>query len=92
MQNKTNAFLDRGEIRDAFDVEFLLRKGIPFPPMPLAELEKFINKIKSLGDIDFKVKLGSILESEVREYYTARKFGYLMEKLCAVREQAPTVE
>jgi len=28
MQNKTEAFLDRKEIRDVFDIEFLTRKGI----------------------------------------------------------------
>jgi hypothetical protein len=88
MQNKTNAFLDRGEIRDAYDVEFLLRKGIPFPPFPLAEVAEFEEKIDSLKEIDFKVKLGSILESDVRKYYTTRRFEYLKEKLRAVREQA----
>jgi len=28
MLNKVNALLERGEIRDGFDIEFLLRKGI----------------------------------------------------------------
>jgi hypothetical protein len=27
MINKVKAFLDRGEIRDCFDIKFLLRKG-----------------------------------------------------------------
>ena len=31
MKNKVAAFLDRGEIRDGFDIEFLLRKGIALP-------------------------------------------------------------
>ncbi|MBW2108276.1 MAG: hypothetical protein JRI36_06390 [Deltaproteobacteria bacterium] len=28
---KVAALLDRSEIRDAFDVEFILRQGIPLP-------------------------------------------------------------
>ncbi|MFC1840951.1 nucleotidyl transferase AbiEii/AbiGii toxin family protein, partial [Thermodesulfobacteriota bacterium] len=31
MENKIRAFLDRGEIRDCFDMEFLLRKGVQLP-------------------------------------------------------------
>jgi hypothetical protein len=31
MINKVEAFLDRGEIRDCFDIEFLLRRGISLP-------------------------------------------------------------
>jgi len=30
---------------------------------------------------DFKVKLGSILEAEFREYYITRRFSYLKERL-----------
>jgi len=31
MKNKIEAFLDRGEIRDCFDIEFMLRRGIEIP-------------------------------------------------------------
>ena len=31
MKNKIAAFLDRGEIRDCFDIEFMLRRGISLP-------------------------------------------------------------
>ena len=31
MKNKIEAFLDRGEIRDCFDIEFLLRRGVELP-------------------------------------------------------------
>lgn len=81
MKNKVTAFMDRGEIRDGFDVEFLLRKGIALPEMSSAQAGKFRQKIDRLKDLDFKVKLGSIIENDVREYYTTRKFEYLIEKL-----------
>ena len=31
MKNKIEAFLDRGEIRDCFDIEFMLRRGVEIP-------------------------------------------------------------
>lgn len=81
MENKVAAFIDRGEIRDGFDVEFLLRKGIALPKMSTAQVAKFRNKIDCLTEMDFKVKLGSIIENDVREYYAIQKFEYLKEKL-----------
>lgn len=33
MKNKFEAFLDRGEIRDCFDIEFLLRRGVELPAL-----------------------------------------------------------
>ncbi len=73
--------MDQGEVRDGFDIEFLLRKGIVLPVLNSAQAGKFREKIDRLKDIDFKVKLGSIIEKDVREYYAARKFAYLKEKL-----------
>jgi len=31
MENKIRAFIDREEIRDVFDIEFLYRRGIKLP-------------------------------------------------------------
>ena len=73
------AFIDRGEIRDSYDIEFLLRKGIELPSMDTVELDKCIRRLDRFIDIDFKVKLGSILESDARDYYTSQKFDYLKE-------------
>lgn len=81
MKNKIAAFLDRGEIRDCFDIEFMLRRGISLPTLDAQQAEWFQKKIAGLKDKDFKVKLGSILESEVRDYYSANRFSYLEEKL-----------
>jgi predicted nucleotidyltransferase component of viral defense system len=89
MENKVAAFLDRAEIRDAFDLEFLLRRGIDLPPMNAASMLAFQQRLHKFKELDFKVKLGSILDSEMRNYYIARKFAYLEEKLLA-RINAPS--
>jgi hypothetical protein len=36
-----------------------------------------------LKENDFKVKLGSILENDIREYYFTNRFSYIEEKLAA---------
>ncbi|MFO7972429.1 MAG: nucleotidyl transferase AbiEii/AbiGii toxin family protein [Desulfobacterales bacterium] len=83
MKNKVDAFLDRAEIRDCFDIEFLLRRGIDLPEMTDEESRKFEAGLNRFKDRDFKVTLGSILEPDMREYYAARGFSYLKEKLNA---------
>jgi hypothetical protein len=80
MKNKIEAFLDRGEIRDCFDIEFLLRRGIEPPDLAERQSIEFRKKLAGLKDIDFKVKLGSILENDIRNYYIAHRFSYLEEK------------
>jgi hypothetical protein len=35
-------------------------------------------------EMDFKVKLGSIVESDTRDYYATNRFSYLEEKLTAL--------
>lgn len=81
MLNKVGAFLDRGEIRDCFDIEFLLRKGIQLPSLDAESKEKFRRKIQGFKEKDYKVKLGSIVEEDMRRYYISRGFAYLQEKL-----------
>ena len=84
MQNKIAAFLDRGEIRDCFDIEFLLRKGVALP-LNIADVAvEFRQKLFGFKEIDFKVKLGSIVESDTRDYYATNRFSYLEEKLTAL--------
>ena len=74
-------FLDRGEIRDCFDIEFLLRRGIKLPADVGSKADRLLNIIEGFKDRDYKVKLGAILESEFREYYVTKRFSYLKEKL-----------
>jgi predicted nucleotidyltransferase component of viral defense system len=81
MKNKINALLDRGEIRDSFDIEFLLRKGISLPELKAEQLSRLKKRVNGFKEKDFKVKLGSILESDVRKYYIENRFNHLLEKI-----------
>ncbi|MEJ2049780.1 MAG: nucleotidyl transferase AbiEii/AbiGii toxin family protein [Calditrichota bacterium] len=81
MKNKIEAILERKEVRDGFDIEFLLRRGIKFPeltPTRFLELQKVV---KGFTTKEFKVTLGSVLESDIREYYINNQFSYLLEVL-----------
>ena len=78
--NKVLAVIDREEIRDAFDLEFLVRKGVPLD-LSREEKKKVIKKLKGFKKRDFDVKLGSLLLPEFREYYRKQRFSYLEEKL-----------
>jgi len=44
-----------------------------------------LNKLKAIAlnfkDREFKVTLGSVLESDVRKYYVENKFDYLLRKI-----------
>lgn len=87
MKNKIEAFLDREEIRDCFDIEFLLRRGVELPALTDRQYKAFQKKLVRFKERDFKVTLGSILESEIRNYYVEQRFGYLEEKLASLRSQ-----
>jgi hypothetical protein len=84
MENKIGAFINRGEIRDCFDIEFLLRRGVALHFKDYGAFMAFQKKLDHLTERDFKVKLGSILESDLREYYVRNKFSYLKEKLASI--------
>ena len=80
LRNKVLALIDRGAIRDAFDLEFLVRKGTA---LELTEKEKqdILKKLKGFRKKDFDVQLGSILQPDLRNYYRQQRFVYLQEKL-----------
>lgn len=84
MKNKIEAFLDRGEIRDCFDIEFMLRRGVEIPLLDERQAIAFQKKHERLKDRDFKVKLGSVLENDILDYYTANRFDYLKEKFASI--------
>lgn len=79
-KNKVEAFLDRGEIRDAFDLEFIMRRGVN-PVLDADTVRALQRHLKTLKKHDFDVKLGSLLEPDMRNYYRAQKFSFLSEKL-----------
>ena len=84
MKNKIDALLDRGEIRDGFDIEFMLRRGTKLPDLSINQVQSLMKRTTGFKDNDFKVKLGSIVNSEARSYYLQNRFSYLVEKLNAV--------
>jgi hypothetical protein len=88
MKAKIEAFLGRKEIRDVFDMEFLLKRGIPLdaPPETLARVLREIDRLKKR---DYSVKLGSLLDEDQRKYYLSENFKLL--KL-ALREKAGKVD
>ena len=77
MKNKISAFLDRKEIRDVFDIEFLTRKGVNISAN-YEELQKIKEIIKGFEKRDYYVTLGSLLADDIREYYKKDNFTYLL--------------
>ncbi len=80
MKSKIDAFLDRKEIRDVFDIEFLLRKGVVLDASQ-KKLDNILKNINSLTKNDYNVKLASLLEKKEREYYKKEKFKILKSKI-----------
>lgn len=80
MKNKIASLIDRGEIRDAYDLEFILRKGIKLHISP-EERQKIKKIISNFTIRDYKVALGSLLEKDMRSYYLENNFNYLLEKI-----------
>lgn len=76
MSEKIDVFLERKEIRDIFDIEFLYKKGIELKESP-EKLIKILDGIKLFKKNDYKVKLGSLLEKEQRKYYINENFKIL---------------
>ena len=77
MKNKIKALLERKEIRDVFDIEFLSRKSVNISAN-YEELKKIKEIIKGFKKRDYYVTLGSLLDDDTREYYKEVKFTYLL--------------
>jgi len=80
MKNKTSALISRKLIRDCFDIDFMLRRGIPLvnDKETLTNMLELINGFK---ERDFKVTLGSLLDPEEREFYNQSKFSFLAQEI-----------
>jgi predicted nucleotidyltransferase component of viral defense system len=76
MSLKTAALVDRGEIRDAYDMEFLVKRGIGLSA-DRKILEKVLRRIESFTKTDYRVKLGSLIGPEQRAYYREHNFRIL---------------
>jgi predicted nucleotidyltransferase component of viral defense system len=80
MKNKIEAALNRKEIRDCFDIEFLLRRGVSLTASR-DKLTKLKSVVLGFKDSDFKVKLAAVLDAEDRAHYLKDRFTYLLSKL-----------
>ena len=80
MASKVKTFLDRTQIRDVFDIEFLLRRGVELSASKkeLTELKRLIKRFKAK---DYKISLGSLLEFKDRQYYKTANFRYLLGRI-----------
>ena len=82
MKNKVEALLSRKIIRDCFDIDFLLKRGVQLPE-DKEMLKQILSVIKSFTDRDFKVTLGSLLDADQRELYNQMGFDLLKEEITA---------
>ena len=78
--NKIEALTSRKLIRDAFDLEFLLMRGVDLPAEK-EKLEKVLRIINNFKEQEFKVTLGSVLEDKDRKFYLENRFKFLKEEL-----------
>jgi len=82
LRNKVAALLDRQEIRDAFDLEFLLRRGVALEAS-VEQLRRMAQVLQRFHPQDYRVTLGSLLEPTARAYYQTHRFAYLAERIQA---------
>jgi hypothetical protein len=80
MNNKIEAMLSRKIIRDCFDIEFLLIRGVSLPTNK-DKLQKALSIINNFKEQDYKSVLGSILEEKERKYYLENRFRLLREEI-----------
>ncbi len=79
-RRKVEAAKTRGEMRDFFDLEFLLKKGVSID-ISDEDKAKLKKQIHQFGPKDFGGVLGALLEKDLRDYYRQNGFSYLEDKL-----------
>jgi predicted nucleotidyltransferase component of viral defense system len=77
-QNKVSAFLERGEIRDAYDLEFIYKKAGTACVLTDEQKAGVLAGLQNFKEKDFKVKLGFLLPAGEREYYNKNGFKLLI--------------
>ena len=85
---KTAALLDRGEIRDVYDLEFLVKRGLQLAGEKIT-LENILNRIDAFKKTDYTSKLGSLIEPDMRPYYRDQNFRILK---AAVKDRLSEME
>ena len=88
MRAKLEAFADRREIRDVYDIEFMFKRGVKIEA-DAASLNKLLNGIKNFSSTDYSVKLGSLLEPDKRRYYRESNFKILKNHLTSLLPELP---
>ena len=78
MRSKFDALLGRKEIRDAYDLEFLLKKGVKVKVKP-EKVKQLLAIIEGFTVHEYSVKLGSLLEADRRPYYRTNNFRILKD-------------
>jgi hypothetical protein len=73
---KIESFINRKEIRDCFDIEFLCKSGVKLN-IDKKLAQSLLKTIEKLNMKDYKVKLGAIIEKNAREYYIKKNFEFL---------------
>lgn len=91
MKYKIKAALDRKDIRDFFDIEFLLRQGIGLSRKK-AELSALKVILAGFKENEYKVALGSLLDADTRKYYIKNRFSYLLSKIEKLRDGSPLIK
>ncbi|MCX5826689.1 MAG: hypothetical protein NTV58_01630 [Deltaproteobacteria bacterium] len=76
LTSKIAAFLQRKEIRDAYDLEFLVKKGVTANISPEIA-DQALTAIAALTRQDYNVKLCLLLEADQRPYYRQNNFSIL---------------
>lgn len=84
IKSKIDAFLGRDEVRDVFDIEFLLKKGIKLDGIPVEKLRKVMQNMEKLRPRDYTARLGPLLEAKERAYYSKENFKILKAAIAAV--------
>jgi len=82
MTSKIDAFLQRKEIRDAYDLEFLVKKGVKAAISP-EKAARVLTTVDALTSQDYNVKLSSLIEADQRAYYRQNNFRILKDYLFA---------
>lgn len=80
MKNKISALLSRKIIRDVFDIDFLVKRGVKIN-VEKFKLETMLKVIESFNERDLKVTLGSLLEKNERDYVVNEKFSFLKQTI-----------
>jgi hypothetical protein len=80
MNNKIEALISRKIIRDSFDIEFLIMRGVSLNA-DKDKLKNALTIINNFKEQDYKVALGSILEEKERKFYIENRFRLLKEEI-----------